>query len=59
MKYSKNYITKTGCSVLVRNAVAQDANEVTNISNQNYQDCPFLSKGARIRVIVQKERSLI
>ena len=46
MKYSKNYTTKTGCSVLVRNAVSLDADAVTNLSNQNYQDSPFLSKGS-------------
>lgn len=46
MKYSKDYVTKLGSFVLVRNAVAQDAYAVTDISNQNYLDSPFLSKGA-------------
>lgn len=45
MEYSKNYITKMGVKVWVRNAVALDAEAVTELSNQNYQDSPFLSKG--------------
>lgn len=42
----QNYTAKTGYRVLVRNATAHDAYAVTNLSNQNYLDCPFLSRGA-------------
>lgn len=54
MEYSKNYITKTGAKVWVRNAVALDAETVTELSNQNYQDSPFLSfpRGLPTRVIL-------
>lgn len=45
MKYSKQYTTKDDKLVLVRNAVTSDAEAVTNISNKNYVNSPFLSRG--------------
>ncbi len=45
MKYNKWFKTKDDKLVLVRNAVVEDAVAVTELSNNNYLNSPFLSKG--------------
>ena len=46
MEFRKLYTDKNNRSVLVRNAVPEDAEMVHALCNQNYIDSPFLSKGA-------------
>ena len=45
MEYNKRFKTKDNRLVLVRNAVVNDAVAVTELSNNNYLNSPFLSKG--------------
>ena len=45
MEYNKRFKTKDNRLVLVRNAVVNDSVAVTELSNNNYLNSPFLSKG--------------
>ena len=47
MEYNKQFVTKDGKPVSVRNAVVSDAAAVTELSNKNYLNSPFLSKGPK------------
>ena len=45
MEYHERFITKDNKLVFIRNAVVSDAVAVTELSNKNYLDSPFLSRG--------------
>ena len=47
MEYNEQFITKDNKPVLIRNAVVSDAVDITKLSNRNYLNSPFLSKGPK------------
>jgi len=44
MIFSRQFITKNGKTVVIRNAVCEDASSITDVSNQVIRETPYLSR---------------